>query len=76
MTIENLKTVAGRMACATRGLPAWSWDAFPAHKARIVRKSANHHGTRYDFDDGSTGFVEKGSAAFLVYSGARARRMA
>ena len=73
MTIENLKTVAGRMACATRGLAAWSWDAFPAHKARIVRKSANQYGTRYDFDDGSVGFVEKGSAAFLAYIGARKR---
>ena len=68
---ENIKTVAGRMACATRGLSAWSWDAFPAHKSRIVRKSSNQYGTRYDFDDGSVGFIEKGTAQLLWCIGAR-----
>ena len=61
MKPENLKTVAGRMACATRGLTAWSWGAFPAHADRIVRKAANQFGTRYTFNDGSVGFVQKGS---------------
>lgn len=50
------------MACATRGLAAWSWNAFPAHKARIVKTVRNQHGTRYAFDDGSKAFVDKGSA--------------
>lgn len=60
--MENLKTVAGRMACATKGLSAWNWDAFPAHKARIARTHVGKLGTVYVFDDGSIGYVAAGNA--------------
>lgn len=60
--MENIKTVAGRMACATKGLSAWNWEAFPAHKARIARTHVGKLGTVYVFDDGSIGFVAAGNS--------------
>lgn len=77
--MENIKTVAGRMACATKGLSAWNWEAFPAHKARIARTHVGKLGTAYVFDDGSIGFVEAGnsvmwaSTSYAEYQGYLAR---
>ena len=65
------RTDAEFMDGQTMGLSAWSWDAWPLVKARIVKTTRNQHGTVYTFADGSKGMVRNGSARLRCHVSSR-----